>query len=231
MDKSNKKCKLFDNLNCIYNTYNKDDYIYLGGEYGSVGSHFNNFKKVIKILYPNLKLNDISCYYSHIEHCICGHKIKQKCFIALKNKPIIIENLIILGNCCINIFYPNKVKKTCIKCKKLHKRKVSICLQCQSEVNNLKKEFNKFFKTMINFGIYKNKKISCLILDRNYYTWILSKKNEVYIPKFIKSDDKTYTINNMSSLFSYLLYIIDILKNLYNYDKNFLSNNLYDYIN
>lgn len=58
------------------------------------------------------------------EKCICGHKIKENCYITNG------IDILILGNCCIKRFIP-KNSKTCEKCGIPHKRRiVNRCDDC-----------------------------------------------------------------------------------------------------
>lgn len=60
----------------------------------------------------------------HEDKCVCGHKIKENCYIT--NKDIIL----VLGNCCIKK-YIDKSGRTCEKCGKPHqRRKINLCKEC-----------------------------------------------------------------------------------------------------
>jgi hypothetical protein len=59
-------------------------------------------------------------------HCICGHKIRNNCFITDG------EKFIVLGNCCIKKFVP-KSGRTCEQCGEPHKNRiVNRCNECRN---------------------------------------------------------------------------------------------------
>lgn len=60
----------------------------------------------------------------HKKFCICGHEIKENCYIC-KN-----ETILTLGNCCIKRFIPSSCR-TCEKCGEAHRnRKQNRCNNC-----------------------------------------------------------------------------------------------------
>lgn len=61
----------------------------------------------------------------HTDHCVCGHKIQENCFITDGNL------FLPLGNCCIKKFIP-KSGRTCEKCGEPHKNHiVNRCNECR----------------------------------------------------------------------------------------------------
>ena len=96
---------------------NYDDVInwkYCGGD---TGRHLNYF-----ILCCNDNLPEWT------NECVCGHSIKENCYVTDG------ENLLILGNCCIKKFIP-KSSRTCEKCNEPHKnRTVNRCNKCRKGV-------------------------------------------------------------------------------------------------
>jgi uracil-DNA glycosylase len=90
----------------------KENWKYCGGE---KGRHLN---------YYNLccKGEDIP---EHEERCICGHRIKENCYITDG------DYILTLGNCCVKRFLPNS-SRTCERCGKAHRnRKDNLCLCCR----------------------------------------------------------------------------------------------------
>lgn len=62
------------------------------------------------------------------EKCVCGHKIKENCF--LKHKPT--GELIVVGNCCIKRYVPD-CGRTCELCGIKHSnRKDNLCKTCRT---------------------------------------------------------------------------------------------------
>tara|TARA_R110002012_G_scaffold284971_1_gene475922 strand:- start:1279 stop:1662 length:384 start_codon:yes stop_codon:yes gene_type:complete len=100
----------------------KENWKYVGGE---KGRHLN---------YYNLCCKDEEIPH-HEDRCICGHRIKENCYISDG------ENILTLGNCCIKRFLPN-CTRTCERCGKCHRnRKDNLCLGCRKS----------YFRTENNF--------------------------------------------------------------------------------
>ena len=76
-----------------------DEIINSGWEYcgGDTGRHLNYF-----IIY----FNNFKNVPEKVKYCVCGHRIKENCYITDK------ERILILGNCCIRKFIP-KSSRTC----------------------------------------------------------------------------------------------------------------------
>ena len=90
----------------------QDDWRYCGGEYGR---HFNYYTMCCKD-------KDLP---EHEERCLCGHRIKENCYITNGT------HILTLGNCCVKRFIPNKTR-TCERCGNAHRnRKDNICLNCR----------------------------------------------------------------------------------------------------
>jgi hypothetical protein len=85
---------------------------YCGGSYGS-------HKKYFKLSCPHDDQPALK------DKCICGHTIKNNCYIT-DNK-----DFLILGNCCIQKFIIKK-GRTCKKCGEPHKnRLLDLCNSCK----------------------------------------------------------------------------------------------------
>lgn len=99
----------------------KKNWYYIGGE---SGHHLNYFRRH----YGNEEIPQ------HNNNCICGHKIKNNCFISNG------EYVLSIGESCINKFVPKK-NKICEDCGKKHRnRKDNLCLVCRKQ---LKRDFKK----------------------------------------------------------------------------------------
>ena len=120
---------------------NIKDYYYCGGTEGNDMRHKNYFKLVF---------GDID-YPPYNSECICGHEIKQNCYISKKsNDQFDFNTIVILGNCCIKKFEING--RTCENCNAKHKnRKTNYCNDCKERC--------------IYCGNTKNKKKSEAICD------------------------------------------------------------------
>jgi len=59
------------------------------------------------------------------DHCLCGHKITENCYITDG------KTTLVLGNCCIQKFI-EKSGRTCDKCEKSHRsRLMNRCKDCR----------------------------------------------------------------------------------------------------
>lgn len=84
---------------------------------GDKGRHKNYWK----LVFGKLELPEKE------DKCVCGHKIKENCYITNKENT----ELIVIGNCCIKRFMKNS-GKTCEECGKPHKnRLVNKCNDCR----------------------------------------------------------------------------------------------------
>ena len=85
-----------------------DNWQYCGGDGSGKKSHY----KYWKLNFGDYQLPE------HENNCVCGHYIKENCYITDKTK----KELIILGNCCIKKFMKNS-GRTCEDCGKPHRNK------------------------------------------------------------------------------------------------------------
>jgi len=148
-----------------YNLTMKDmnDFVYRGGDNGS---HY----KYYKLLYKT----DIT--FPHKDSCICGHYIKNNCYISNGNQ------LLTLGNCCIKRFIPKeKQRRTCECCGCSHKNRknnlcnicreslkksiqfknyklVNICIECGININNTKYPYCSYCIDDIKYNNHINSK-------------------------------------------------------------------------
>lgn len=90
----------------------KSDWKYCGGDRGR---HLNYFKVVCP--------DDVEP--KHEDRCICGHRIKENCYIT--DGKFILN----LGNCCVKRFL-QKTTRTCEVCGCSHRnRKDNRCKKCR----------------------------------------------------------------------------------------------------
>jgi len=102
-----------EKYNIPYETI-KNDWYYIGGE---KGVHLNYFNKY----YSDEDLPE------HKDYCICGHKIKNNCFISDG------EYVLSIGESCVNKFVP-KCDKICEECGIHHRnRKDNKCKNCRKK--------------------------------------------------------------------------------------------------
>lgn len=97
----------------------RGDWVYSGG---SEGRHLRYWKLRTK----GEKTPDLD------DHCVCGHAIRENCYIENSKDPNDIQ-ILVLGNCCIKRFLPKEASgRTCEKCRSPHRnRKDNLCHPCR----------------------------------------------------------------------------------------------------
>jgi len=254
-----KKFNLFNNLQNLYGDCSVGNYRYMGGAlYYKNNTHYNYLLQLIND-YPELKksvnFDDINDDSYNFFKCICGHNIKQRCFIIKKDKPLTFDNFITIGNCCINVFYNainGKNKRECSDCGAFHRNsKNNFCKDCRNfknsvekikihlnqEIRNFKNKqrnqflhlehlFNNSFHNKILFGKYKDKNIYDFLGDKNYSNWLY---NQCVDSIFCQIHNK---LDTGFKIFSYIEYIDKVvLKFLHKMEPdNYPSNNINFYI-
>lgn len=122
--------------NITYNEILNSEWKYVGGD---SKEHLRYFKLCCK----GCKIPE------HEDYCICGHAIKNNCYIKKG------EQILILGNCCIKKFVP-KSSRTCETCNNTHKnRTINKCNDCRKGVCeicgiNVKEKYKKCFTCTFN---------------------------------------------------------------------------------
>lgn len=102
--------------NLDYDTIVREKWYYAGGD---TGRHARYYDKCC----PDKNIPP------HANKCVCGHFIKQNCYITNG------EHILVLGNCCIRKFI-KKSFRTCKVCSKKHKnRKDNLCHNCRRDKN------------------------------------------------------------------------------------------------
>ena len=111
-----------------------DNFKYYGGD---SGSHFNYLVKTLKLSEDEMNY----LFHNRVEECICGHTIKQNCYITDG------ERILILGNCCIKRFV-GKCCRTCEICENPHKNRiVNRCNDCRIGIcDKCNKPCDKYYK-------------------------------------------------------------------------------------
>jgi len=100
------------NYNLTFEELVNNNWKYCGG---NTGRHLKYFRLCCK----DEELPD------KISECVCGHLIKENCYITDGYQ------ILILGNCCIKKFIP-KSTRTCEKCGDSHKNRiVNRCYNCR----------------------------------------------------------------------------------------------------
>lgn len=118
------------------------DWVCCGGNYGSMKKYWNLVNKKINKQLP-----------IHKDNCICGHSILKNAYITDNINTL--DNILVLGSCCITRFQKTKLKRTCDTCGEVHKNRVvnrcntcreSKCDDCGKEETYYKKCAKCFFK-------------------------------------------------------------------------------------
>jgi len=97
------------------------------------------------------------------DKCICGHDIKDNCFITNGT------DILVIGNCCNKRFIP-KCKKSCERCGQFHKNKLNnLCNNCREEDRIKEEELNKICAkcSINNSAEYETLCKQCLEFERN----------------------------------------------------------------
>ena len=129
----------------------------------------------------------------HEDECICGHFIVNNCYITDG------EKILVLGNCCVKKFIPQKTR-TCEKCGAEHKnRKINRCKSCRKGLCDkcsnpcsakyplcqaCKFGVGEMLPNQFTFGKYKGELINdVFVRDPEYCSWCVknveSSKHEI----------------------------------------------------
>ncbi|CCV01994.1 hypothetical protein IIV22A_150R [Invertebrate iridescent virus 22] len=105
----------------------------------------------------------------HSNKCICTHDIEENCYI----KNVINEQILIVGNCCINKFLNIDTSKKCERCNEPHKnKKNNYCNTCRQTL-------------ILSIGKYKGKSFDYVkVNDPLYCDWVL--RTEIFGESLIK---------------------------------------------
>jgi hypothetical protein len=128
LELTNKFINGLKNYDLTYDDILNNNWKYCGGRNGR---HLNYFKLSCK----NDNLPD------YVNKCVCGHFIEENCFITNGNQ------ILVLGNCCIQKFIP-KSSRTCENCGEPHKNRiVNRCNYCRIGICDIcNKKCNKLYK-------------------------------------------------------------------------------------
>jgi hypothetical protein len=185
MTEFNKKFK--DALRNMTGDDTLENYIYSGGKDPSKEEYF--FKKN-----PNARQLP-----EEKDNCICGHHIKENCYI----KHIITGTVIVVGNCCIKKYLPEENRnKTCSKCNKAHRnRNFDMCNNCRPTCIDCSKYsvINYCGTCSINMG--DNKCNNCIrsntcndCIFTHYKKCINCKENKILMPTECGDCSKKYWV-------------------------------------
>tara|TARA_R110002012_G_C11247822_1_gene566284 strand:+ start:74 stop:475 length:402 start_codon:yes stop_codon:yes gene_type:complete len=92
----------------------QNEWYYMGGNRG-------DHKKYFEEKYKDDEMPDLT------DRCVCGHKIKNNCFITDG------DSILILGTACAKRFAKPRQDRICEKCNQPHRnRKNNICNKCRT---------------------------------------------------------------------------------------------------
>jgi len=145
------------NYNLTLKEIKSDGWGYCGGS-----NDLNNDFKRFHQYFPKQNLPP------HKSLCICGHDIIYNCYITNNFKRFDLNNILILGSCCIKKFIPEGKKKRCINCNESHQnRKDNFCNDCRIDL----KEFIRVSEWEIKFGKHKGTIYKDIPLDYLQYLY------------------------------------------------------------
>jgi hypothetical protein len=88
-------------------------------------SQFKAYENYFKLCFPNMPFPDIE------DRCICDVKLMHNCYIR-QNVGEPIDNILIVGSCCIEHFIDAGKVRKCEKCSSDHRnRKDNLCISCR----------------------------------------------------------------------------------------------------
>ena len=170
-------------INGLREKYNMEfdeikNYIYCGGNYDQ---HYNYYKAC----FDNAPLPDAE------NKCICNNKIINNCYIR-KDINTEVDDIIIVGSCCISKFLPNGFNRYCGQCGEVHqRRKYNICFDCDKKNN----ELSPYMYFDFSYDMKDQIKKDGANWDDEYKLWRVKKQ---YKPKFIEKYDR-YIIDDIIS--------------------------------
>ena len=128
------------------------DYVYIGGSGYYCNDHTNPenesgfvstkpYRKYMNEWVTHIDMNEIHDSRPHTNKCICGHKIKDNCWLMHAINRDIAP---VVGNCCIENFLPELKIRHCDICDSEHKRwKYTICEDCEKKQKLKKKKIKE----------------------------------------------------------------------------------------
>lgn len=145
------------------------NWVYCGGDFKQHRTYFD-------LCFPS-KDGQVPKFPELSGECICKTKIVNSCFI----RPTIdspVEDILIVGACCIEKFLPNGFKRFCEQCRAEHKRRtVNICFECE------KKEESVYVYFDFSYDKKDEVKTNGAKWDTDYELWYVRR---AYKPKFIE---------------------------------------------
>tara|TARA_R110000744_G_scaffold18970_8_gene50409 strand:+ start:1733 stop:2236 length:504 start_codon:yes stop_codon:yes gene_type:complete len=102
-----------------------------------VTKHSRYYEQDLRPQWNKLGFNCLNYFPSKKEYCLCGHWIRENCFIYRKRNEKTID-IRVIGNCCITLY--DLSGKHCEMCDAVHQnRKDNLCNTCRKEVKDTEK--------------------------------------------------------------------------------------------
>lgn len=201
-----------DGLQKKYNMSYDDvkTYIFCGGcaneKCENTPNEFTAYENYFKLCFPNMPFPELT------NECICGQTLAHNCYIRKDvNTPL--ENILIIGSCCIKKFIESGKSRKCEKCNADHKnRKYNLCNVCKVDKINEEKEAQK--------EISKYNKLECFDIP---YQICQENTDKIYFTKWDKELKIRYCRpNNYNGhvIRFFIKYRIDDMEEFINKRKN-----------
>jgi hypothetical protein len=158
------------------------DWIYCGGDFAQHSRYF-------KLCYPDKEKPD------HEDECICNTKIGNNCYIRKDvNAPV--EDILVVGSCCITKFLPNGFHRMCEKCNEVHKRRTkNICKECEKKQKDENDKLAPYAYFAFPYGMKEEVKTNGAKWNFDYELYSVRR---VFKPQFIKKYEQ-YIVNDPSA--------------------------------
>jgi len=165
---SNLSIKFIQGLQKLgYSYHDIKNWSYCGGKSFSDGEHqlLTKHEKYFMQCYPNTP------FPQQCLECVCGQELIHNCYIRKDNNSPI-ENILIVGQCCVEKFIDGGIQKVCAKCSSPHNnRSNNLCNDCRKIQNEKEKEKRKILsKTYYDIPYNISKEHKC-VLYNNKCKW------------------------------------------------------------
>ena len=161
------------------------DWIYCGGNQDSYYEYF-------KLCYPDT-------IAPTAENCVCGNGISICCYIR-ENVNAPVEDILIVGSCCIKKFLPNGFTRFCTDCNAEHKRyKHNICFDCEKAKKAEAEKLAPYVYFDFPYSMKSEVKTYGAIWDMEYKLWRANRKYKPHLiakySRYIIADVPTFIID------------------------------------
>lgn len=204
--------------------YILNNYVCVGGDgYSRVESNKTNEYHINEFI----NIFGHKNFPEYVDKCICGHCIKENCYINDILNRSSFDSILIIGNCCYNKFINNKIRR-CYHCNRDHTNNKSLCDECDKTIKQCNKEFRKLIKlkSIDMISSYNS------LMNKEFIDYKKSSEKEYLM---LQANLKIHLIdtnkllqdyeNELNSIFSLYEKNINLSKSIINKDDNFENNN------